>query len=514
MNYEDINLFDGMQFLNNIAKFNLAENTYFANQTNVTKGKINKYCDLLRRNGHTDDLESKISDMLSYFFDYYTKTLSLNHIPNIFSNGTTLYWLVPNNNYYFPYILYKLTPARLFEDFKIPYIDSSKANTIYAEACTLAKHARIKAKSHPNKNIQAKYRDDTVSFYRSLWKYLADCNLKDSDFPYNVPLYLTPCKLYKNVEGTLYYQETPTTLPYPLSQKGIQTLFNDKNVPLANNSYNARDLFKQIKKMLSTRKVSTNTLPHKRYFIFNNQDFEHYCFHYDQNCSETNIYAMDNFPKGSITIPINGNVMPKLTDNLKLYLCDLIKNDIHSLRTLAMLTASAFSDCQPLKKIVIFERNIMRESNLSYFLNKVMLINRPYGDLNHFLRKSNMLDYFIETARTIGNYPAVLITYGSNLVKNNYNTRRLLDSLINGASISFKDAYTSVINIRNYTPIVYAADSLTDYDFLDKNYHCLKMNLCENENRSFVTTAEEAEWLRRIFLFSPLGYGAAMQQKA
>lgn len=517
----------------------LKETRYFNNKCSELESTINKYCRLVHKSKTAAEDDSTTKTKNNTTFDAmtaeeYTKINKLlsffrTYQPFYYAEKMKVYYLSPSGNPDYPYMLDIITPEALFNQFFIPYIDCCEANTLYASIYTLIKHYRtkvIKSFKEESKQLKEPINDFQFKSYayadlhiHYLFKYLLSSNLPA--FPYWVPLPLLVANYYVLQNGNLCYTEFEGANPCILTKEGIINIFktfearklneyciaNPTNVseiqkffeiPKPSENKNIKNLFDCIKKLCNPATLEENQISEDKNIIFTNANIEQYCFHYVQRDSTMNLEPMNEIQKQVIAVPINTTIKPLLTDSLISYLGQLVGNDLDSLRTLGKLTAATFSYQQPLQHLILTESDTIGLFNLLIFLNHIApTIEQPI-DLNHLLKHKNALNFLIESNNNPST-PLIMLTYGRNIAKNGNTERSQLIKLISGASITFKDPYVSEIRLRNNSPIVFAAESMNDYQFLSK-YHHMCMNLYCDNLLNYEPSKEEREWLTQIFL--------------
>lgn len=515
------------------------EDRYFKNRRSELEPTIIEYCRLIHES-KTDTKEDTTTETKNKKkFDAKT-TVEYIIINNLFFTFSTfhfdyyaenakIYSLSLSGNPEFPFVLNILSPESLFYQNNIPYINCDEANTIYASICTLIKHCRTKAIKYykeeaknltePTNDFHFKSPVYIHLYFHNLFKYLLSSRLPT--FPYYVPSLLTDVNYCVNQKGILCYIDPFTQNQTILTKEIILNIFktfeetktyqfsianptkNSKTqeffkVPKSSEDDNIRNLFECIKKICNPSVLEQPIISEDKNIIFTNADIEQYCYHYAQKDSIMKLDPMNGIQKQIITVPINTTIKPTLTDTLSSYLNQLVKNDLDSLRTLAKLTAATFSYHQPLQHLILAESDIIGLNNLLIFLNHIAPVIEQPIDLNHLLKQKNALDCLIESNNNPST-PLIMLTHGKNIAKNGNTERSQLIKLISGASITFKDPYVSEIRLRNNVPIIFAAESMNDYQFLSK-YHHMRMNLYCDDLLDYKPSKEEKEWLTQVFL--------------
>lgn len=517
----------------------LKESKYFNNRCRELESTINEYCRLVHKSktNTKEDTTTETKNKTKFDARITGEYAGINNLlfhfsiyqPFYYAENMKVYYLSPSENPEYPYMLDIITPEALFNQFFIPYIDCCEANTLYASICALIKHYRTKAiifLKEESKQLKGPVNDsDCKSFAYAhlyihyLFNYLLSSNLPA--FPYWVPLPLLAANYCVLQNGNLCYTEFGGANPCILTKEGIINIFktfearklneyciaNPTNVseiqnffeiPKPSENKNISNLFDCIKKLCNPATLEENQISEDKNIIFSNAGIEQYCFHYVQRDSTMNLEPMNEIQKQVIAVPINTTIKPLLTDSLINYLCQLVGNDLNSLRTLGRLTAATFSYQQPLQHLILTESDTIGLGNLIRFLNHIApTIEQPI-DLNHLLKQKNALDCLIESNNNPST-PLIMLTYGKNIAKNGNTERSQLIKLISGASITFRDPYVSEIRLRNNSPIVFAAESMNDYQFLSK-YHHMCMNLYCDNLLNYEPSKEEREWLTQIFL--------------
>lgn len=494
---------------------------------------IKKYCQLLHESNTVAEknIETKItSNFNARVTEEYQKIYILfssfaTYQLFYYAEKMKMYYLSSSRNPEYPFILNIITPESLFDTYGIPYINCPEADTIYASICTLIKHCRTKVINSIKKDVkELKNPIDNSNIYANLYihylfRYLLSSNLPY--FPYYVPLPLGVASYYVLQNGNLCYKESSESNPLILTKESILNIFktfetrklNDYchansssiseaqnlfKVPKSSDNKNISNLFECIKKLCNPATLEQSVILEDKNIIFTNADIEQYCYHYAQKDSIMKLDPMNGIQKQIITVPINTTIKPTLTDTLSSYLNQLVKNDLDSLRTLAKLTAATFSYHQPLQHLILTESDIIGLGNLSTFLNHIAPVIEHPIDLNHLLKQKNALNYLTESNNNPST-PFIMLTNGKNIAKNGNAERSRLIKLISGASITFKDPYVSEIHLRNNVPIIFAAESMNDYQFLSK-YNHMCMNLYCDNLLDYKPSKEEKEWLTQVFL--------------
>lgn len=515
------------------------EDRYFKNRRCELESTITEYCRLIH-DSKIDAKEYTTTETKNKMYFDARKTDEYIKIDNLFSTFTTYqpYYYAENAKIYslstsgdpdFPYKLNILSPEALFCQNYIPYIDCDESNTIYISICTLIKHCRTKAiKYYKDETKQLKELINDSQFkslvyinlyFHYLFKYLLSCNLPA--FPYRVPLPLTVAYYYVVQNDNLCFAEFLGANPLILTKKNITYIFRTFEetktyqfsitnstrtskvqeffkVPKPSETDNIRNLFESIKKLCNPSALEKPVITKDKNIIFTNANVEQYCFHYVQDDSSMLFDHMNNMQKNVITVPINTTIKPTLTDTLANYLCQLAENDLDSLRTLAKLTAATFSYQQPLQYLVLTEGNILGQRNLLLFLNFVAPVMPQVGVLNTILKSQNTLDYLIESNNN-PTLPFIILLDGTNTSKNSKQERSQLTRLISGSSMTFKDAYVTNVRLNNNAPIVFSAESMSDYQFLSSYSHMSMKLYCDDE-LTYIPSTKEREWLTQIFI--------------
>lgn len=199
-------------------------------------------------------------------------------------------------------------------------------------------------------------------------------------------------------------------------------------------------------------------------------------------------------------VPINTTINAHISEQLKNYISELVCHDIHSLRTLAKLTAALRTPYQPFKKLIVTENNIYAQTNLDSFLDTFVNCKAATNMcLIDLCAKTKLLN--TSNIQSFVNYcPNLYFTNDTKISKLTPEKQSILRKLINGSTIYIDDDIFTKLHYHNYAPIIFFSKNENDYLFLEKHFACTYLKINTHPLPIPKLTCNDCEWFKQIFI--------------
>lgn len=402
-----------------------------------------------------------------------------------------------------------ISPQSLFFINGLPYIDNIETLTIYRTVCNIINLFHSKQEIECNcwlsntKRLAKYYSQNTTAgnfnnpllktqtLYQSIFKYYISCYPDNKPFSFH-PILFNP-ESYYIFNKNLIFIDFEQRSTYLLTDEIIIELFKQKNLIIPNNKQILRNLFSSLKTLVTyTSNHTTFCIP----LTFKN--FDNYFFYIVYKKKQMFLYKTASQLKGYL-INIDTTLQAHISEQFKNYISELVCHDIHSLRTLAKITAALYTPYQPFKKLIVIENKEYAQMNLNFFLqtfvNYDAFSNIRLSDLcTKKLFNTSSLQILINY------YPNIYFTSDTKISKLTPEKQSMLKKLINGSTIYIDDSIFTNLYYHNYAPIIFFSKNENDYAFLEKHFACTYLKINPNRLSIPKLTPNDLEWFKRIFI--------------
>lgn len=461
---------------------------------------------------------STYSQFIEAMVNWFGGDISNPNGQEYFVHNNQIYYFTWINSYtdtgIYPVLYIKyLSPEQLFCINKLPYVNNTETLTIYLTICKIIDliHSRQKveinchlnntkrlSKYYPKNAPIDSFYDPLLEkqlLYDAIFKYYISCYPDEKAFCVH-PILFNP-NFYYILDKNLILMNNA---PYPdrlLTGDTTVELFKQQGLMIPNDKRILHNLFSSLKTLVTytSNKVHCTTACNPLAF----KNIDTYFFYIIYKKKQLLLYKTAT-QLSDYCVPINTTINAHISEQLKNYISELVCHDIHSLRTLAKLTAALRTPYQPFKKLIVTENNIYAQTNLDSFLDTFVnckaAINMCLIDL---CAKTKLLN--TSNIQSFVNYcPNLYFTNDTKISKLTPEKQSILRKLINGSTIYIDDDIFTKLHYHNYAPIIFFSKNENDYLFLEKHFACTYLKINTHPLPIPKLTCNDCEWFKQIFI--------------